>query len=155
MKPEISPVTDVEERRRLTRRMLEGLKSWFGIAESRKAYVEEAAFLCFFRADLSGDFAGLLTIKQHNEHSAEIHLMGVPLEHQRKGVGRALLKKAERELSAEGVKLLQVKTLCSSHPSRHYGETRAFYRAMGFYPLETFKTLWDEHNPCLILIKPL
>ena len=24
-----------------------------------------------------------------------------------------------------------------------------------FRPLEEIKTLWDEHNPCLILVKPL
>ena len=36
-----------------------------------------------------------------------------------------------------------------------YGATVAFYRGVGFLPLEVFPALWDENNPCLILVKAL
>ena len=51
--------------------------------------------------------------------------------------------------------VLQVKTLSESHPDAGYAKTRAFYRAMGFHPLEEFKTLWGEANPCLLMVKKL
>ena len=36
-----------------------------------------------------------------------------------------------------------------------YAQTRAFYLAMGFRPLEELRKLWDEANPCLIMVKRL
>jgi hypothetical protein len=32
-------------------------------------------------------------------------------------------------------------------------ETRKFYEAIGFVPLEVFPTLWGSENPCLVMIK--
>ena len=40
-----------------------------------------------------------------------------------------------------------------AHPDAGYGDTRAFYLAYGFRPLEEFPTLWDPANPALQLIK--
>jgi hypothetical protein len=30
-----------------------------------------------------------------------------------------------------------------------------FYEAVGFKPLEETSQIWDEHNPCLIMVKKL
>ena len=35
----------------------------------------------------------------------------------------------------------------------NYARTRAFYLAMGFRPLEEFTQLWNEQNPCLLMVK--
>ena len=43
--------------------------------------------------------------------------------------------------------------LDESRESKSYEKTRLFYLAMGFKPLEVFKTLWDEDNPCLFMVK--
>jgi ribosomal protein S18 acetylase RimI-like enzyme len=48
---------------------------------------------------------------------------------------------------------MQVKTLGPSRPDEHYAKTRAFYEALGFRPLEEFKQIWDENNPCLVMVK--
>ena len=58
-------------------------------------------------------------------------------------------------MKTSSVEYLQVKTLGPSHPDENYASTRAFYLAMGFRPLEEFKHIWDEHNPCLIMVKKL
>jgi hypothetical protein len=50
---------------------------------------------------------------------------------------------------------MQVKTLGPSRLDEHYAKTRAFYEAMGFRPLEEFKQIWDENNPCLVMVKRL
>lgn len=66
-----------------------------------------------------------------------------------------MVKEAVEFLSGDGVRYLTVKTLSSSNNDLFYAKTREFYRAMGFLPLEEFKTLWNEENPCLMLIKSI
>ena len=53
-----------------------------------------------------------------------------------------------------GYRIIQVKTVASSHYPE-YGATVAFYRGVGFLPQEVFPTMWDENNPCFILVKGL
>jgi len=36
-----------------------------------------------------------------------------------------------------------------------YARTRAFYRALGFLPLEERTDIWGPENPCLISVKAL
>jgi hypothetical protein len=62
---------------------------------------------------------------------------------------------AEARLIADGVRLLQVKTLGPSMPDEGYGKTRAFYAALGFLPLEETMAFWGEENPTLIMVKAL
>lgn len=41
------------------------------------------------------------------------------------------------------------------NPDQNYERTRRFYLAAGFTPLEEFPDLWDERNPCLLMVKSL
>ncbi len=66
-----------------------------------------------------------------------------------------MIKRAEDWLLDQGVKYLQVKTLGPSRLDPGYEVTRAFYLALGFEPLEEFKQIWDENNPCLVMVKKL
>ena len=50
---------------------------------------------------------------------------------------------------------MSVKTLGPSHPDAGYRDTRRFYRACGFLAVEELHELWDEDNPCLLMVKPL
>ena len=61
----------------------------------------------------------------------------------------------ENHLRNEGVKILQVKTVSADRNCDAYEKSRAFYKAVGFIPLEVFPTLWDEANPCLVLVKSI
>ena len=71
------------------------------------------------------------------------------------GLGRALQDAAESWLATQGARVLQVKTLAQSHPSRHYAQTRAFYERAGYIALEVFPLLWEEGLPVLLLVKNL
>ena len=71
------------------------------------------------------------------------------------GAGKARPTAAQDWLKTQAVEYLQVKTLGPSNSDLHYAATRGFYQAMGFRPLEEFKQIWDEHNPCLVMIKRL
>ena len=61
--------------------------------------------------------------------------------------------RAEELLAAENRSYMTVKTLSSSRPDEYYDRTRGFYLSIGFQPLEEFPTLWNEANPCLLMIK--
>jgi ribosomal protein S18 acetylase RimI-like enzyme len=135
--------------------ILRALPEWFGIEAAIVHYAQTIDDMPTYLAHMNGQAVGFLTIKQHFEHSAEIYVMGVLSHAHRQGVGRKLVQMAERTLRQQGIEYLQVKTLSPANPSLEYAQTRAFYLAMGFRPLEEFPTLWDEHNPCLLMVKSL
>lgn len=135
--------------------ILRALPDWFGIEEAVRDFISQIDALPTFVAHAGADAVGFLTLKRHTPYAAEILVMGVLPAAHRRGVGRALVTRAEAFLTAEGVEFLQVKTLSSSDPDPYYARTRAFYAAQGFRPLEELPTLWDEANPCLLLVKAL
>jgi ribosomal protein S18 acetylase RimI-like enzyme len=137
-------------------RLLRNLPEWFGIEQSNQQYVEDArSFPTYVVRAHDGAVVGVLLVKRHFPTAAEIHLMAVDRSRHRQGIGRALVQQAERDLRADGVRFLQVKTLSSSRENENYARTREFYLALGFVPLEEFLDLWDEGNPCLLLVKSL
>ena len=135
--------------------VLRALPEWFGIEAALLNYEKELDGLPTFLVKEAGRVLGFLSLKQHTLYSAEIYVMGVRPEAQGAGLGRELVQAAEAHARRLGIEYLQVKTLGPSNPDPGYAKTRAFYTAMGFRPLEEFKTLWDENNPCLILVKRL
>ncbi len=135
--------------------ILRALPDWFGIEEATAQYVRDTDVMPTLIAAVEDQALGFLTLRRHNPYTAEIHVMGVRPEWHGQGVGRALVEKAAQVLREDGVEYLQVKTLSDSHPDPGYARTRAFYLAMGFRPLEEFKTLWGETNPCLLMVKYL
>jgi ribosomal protein S18 acetylase RimI-like enzyme len=135
--------------------ILRALPEWFGIEESNARYIKDIDVMPTLVAFIGEEAVGFLTIKEHNEYTAEILVMGVLPEVQRRGAGRALVREAVKILQKGGREYLQVKTLSSSNPDEHYAATRKFYFAMGFRPVEDFGNLWDEENPCLLMVKYL
>ena len=143
------------------RRLLTELPEWFGIESSNEGYVASAATLPTYLAwpgesvpGTDRQPVGVLLANRHFPGAAEIHLMAVKRELRRGGVGRALVEALERDLVADEVKLLQVKTLGPSYPDAGYEQTRQFYAGVGFEPLEEIIGLWPG-NPCLIMVKVL
>jgi ribosomal protein S18 acetylase RimI-like enzyme len=135
--------------------ILRALPDWFGIEEAVLNYKKEIEILPTFLAKAGGNVLGFLSLKQHNLFSAEIYVMAVRPEVHRGGIGRTLVEVTNSFARGLGVEYMQVKTLGPSRPNKEYARTRAFYEAMGFRPLEEFTRIWDEHNPCLIMIKSL
>ncbi|WP_367663848.1 GNAT family N-acetyltransferase [Clostridium sp.] len=81
-----------------------------------------------------------------------IFLMPILNVLRRKGIGSALIQVCCDFCKENSMEFLQVKTLDESNPDPSYAKTREFYKPMGFKPLECFTELWDESNPCLIMI---
>jgi ribosomal protein S18 acetylase RimI-like enzyme len=135
--------------------ILRNLPEWFGIEEAILDYEREIEQLPTLVAQTDGNVVGFLSLKQHNLFSAEILVMAVHPEAQRSGIGRALVAAAENHVRLLGIEYMQVKTLGPSRPDEGYARTRAFYEAIGYRPLEELTKIWDEQNPCLIMIKSL
>jgi GNAT superfamily N-acetyltransferase len=135
-------------------RLLRALPGWFGIEDSIVSYVEDAATMDTYLAERDGAVVGALLAVRHFPAAAEIHLMAVAPEQHRRGVGRALVAALEADLTRDGVRFLQVKTLGPSRPNPEYDRTREFYSAVGFTPLEEHPDLWPG-NPCLVMVKAL
>lgn len=165
----VSPwrVTSGEQAPETVERLLRSLPEWFGIESSIVEYVEHAHRLSTYLAwrgaepqDGGGAEAGerapvgVILAARHFPGAAEVSLMAVDPAMHRQGVGRSLVEAVEADLIADGVSLLQVKTLGPSRSDPHYDRTRQFYTSMGFRPLEEIHDLWPE-NPCLVMVKVL
>ena len=140
---------------RTAERLMRLLPEWFGIESSLLEYIEASTHLPTYLATVDGQPpVGILLLRRHFPAAAEVHLMAVHPDWHRRGIGRLLLSVAEHDLAADGVRLLQVKTLGASRPDPNYARTREFYLAMGFQPLEELLDLWPD-NPCLVMLRLL
>jgi GNAT superfamily N-acetyltransferase len=136
-------------------RILRGLPAWFGIESALLQYAADSETYPTLVARESLGAVGFITIRQHFEHSVEVHCMAVLASLRRRGLGTALLQTAESWAQRRGARFMQVKTIAPASPSPEYAETRAFYAKAGYVPLEEFPLLWSKSNPCLQLVKAL
>jgi GNAT superfamily N-acetyltransferase len=139
---------------RICHDLLADLSDWFGQPASNANYEAAAESQPTWLALRDGEPAGLMILKRH-EAALEIWFLAARRDLRRHGVGRALIAEAERAARAEGIGFLTVKTLGPSEVYEPYAETRAFYRAVGFTPLEEFLEMWDPENPMLFMAKAL
>ena len=137
--------------------VLRSVPDWFGIEIATRAYIEATGRLPTWVAMESPGAPkalGFLSVRHHFPRAAEIHCIAVRREAHGRGIGTALVRRAEDELRRGGVHFLQVKTMGPSKPNEQYAMTTRFYRSVGFEPVEEFIGLWDG-LPALQLIKRL
>ena len=149
----IKEIHDKQEKRQISTGILKSLPDWFGIPESTQEYINESSKLPFFAAIDESKPLGFISIKENNQYTAEIYVMGVLPDYHKQGIGRSLFNRALGWTKEYGYEFLQVKTLDASHPDIYYAGTRKFYLSMGFKPLECLPKLWGKENPCLIMIQ--
>lgn len=138
----------------MTRQVLESLPDWFGNPEAIEEYCGKVKTLPLWAAlDSGGEALGILAADIHYGRTGEVIVMGVMPETHRKGVGRALYRAAEAYFKERGCTYAMVKTLSDIVNFAPYEKTRRFYKSMGFCELVTLREMWDEENPCLILLK--
>jgi N-acetylglutamate synthase-like GNAT family acetyltransferase len=144
-----------QKKSEICNQILRALPLWFGIESAIVDYVNDVQPMKTWAVFDGEQAIGFASIKQHFRASAEIHVMGILEKYHRQGVGHELVKAIETDLRKSEIKFLIVKTLSESRPNLEYDRTRHFYLKTGFEPLEEFKTLWGEANPCLMLVKAL
>lgn len=150
----IIQVEDIEEKKVISRRILEALPDWFGIPEAREEYIRDSAKQQFFAAVEEGLPIGFLCIKETGKDTIELAVMGVLKEFHRHGIGRELFMAAKEKAIKDGFSFMQVKTVQMGQYDV-YDNTNKFYISLGFKEFEIFPTLWDEWNPCQIYVMVL
>lgn len=151
---QVTLINDPERKRAIAHEVLTDLPEWFGIPESTEEYIRESGSMPFFAALEGADVLGFMAMKETSPYTCELYVTGVKKRAHRSGAGRAMFAAFEEYARAQGYRFAQVKTVAPGHYTE-YDATVAFYRGVGFLPLEIFPTLWDENNPCLILVKAL
>ena len=131
------------------------LPEWFGIPEAVKEYVDTVPDYPFWAAFDREECIGFISLKTHFNKTGEIYVCGVVPGFQHKGVGKALIYEVEKYCQKANCDYIIVKTLSASVNYEPYERTRQFYRSVGFIELVTLTEIWDEENPCLIMLKDL
>jgi GNAT superfamily N-acetyltransferase len=151
----IKLIEDKDEKTRVTLEVMNALPEWFSPPEdivNKSKIHRDYPFIVAYDGDKA---VGFSAIKIHNEYTADIYDFGVLKDYHKMGIGHKLMEASADYCKENGFKFLTVKTLDESANYEPYNGTRAFYKREGFYPLEVFKTFWDEENPCLFLVKVL
>lgn len=148
----VNMIDHADQKRAIAREILTDLPEWFGIPESMEAYIRESADQPFFAAMEGDEAIGFMTLKETSPYTAELAVCGVKRRFHRSGAGSAMFKAFHAHAAEKGYEYLQVKTVAAGcYPE--YDATRMFYERMGFRALEVLPNLWDESNPCLIMIR--
>lgn len=147
-------IGDKEEKKRLSREVLEALKEWFEVDGSREQFIRESADQPFWAAFENDTLAGFLCLKETGKETMELAVMGVKKEFHRHGVGRRLFAAAKDYAAAKGYSFIQVKTVRSGM-YEDYDRTNEFYKSLGFKELEVFEEYWDAANPCQVYVMSL
>jgi ribosomal protein S18 acetylase RimI-like enzyme len=135
-------------------KILNDLPEWFGIPKYTNDYIEKSKSMPFFAVYDENEAIGFIALKETSLYTLEIFCMGVMKKSHHLGYGKTLLNTSETYAIQKGYKFLQVKTVQEGKYSS-YDKTNAFYKASGFHVLEVFPSLWDQHNPCQVMIKAL
>ena len=146
-------VEDENIKSNVTDNILHKLPDWFGVEQSIIEYVQTVRDKVFYVIYYGEEIIGFLCLKINNQYTAEIYVMGIVENHHRNGLGKKLILKAEQYLRDKYYRFLMVKTLSESVDYEPYRRTRKFYNSVGFYPLDETNKIWDEKNPCLIMVK--
>ena len=147
----VERIESPELKRAIARRVLEDLRDWFGIDESREKYIAESAGQIFVAAKEGGEYVGFLCLKETGRETVELAVMGVLREYHRSGIGRQLFQAARAIAREAGYLFMQVKTV-KMGVYEDYDITNRFYQACGFREFEVIPELWGEENPCQIYV---
>lgn len=150
----ILQITNSEQKKVISRKILESLHDWFEVDESRERYIEESSEWLLFAAKELEEYVGFLCLKKTGEKTVELAVMGVLKEYHRQGIGRELFQEARRKAIQEGYSFMQVKTV-KMGVYEDYDVTNRFYLSLGFEEFEVIEELWGADNPCQIYVMSL
>jgi ribosomal protein S18 acetylase RimI-like enzyme len=132
-----------------------GLPEWFGNEQGIRDCALAVRSQTGLVATEGAGVTGFLTWTHDRERGvAEITWMAVRATSRRRGIGRSLLGALVKRLQEQQVHRLDVKTLSERAAYAPYAETRSFYRANGFEPIDELD-IWDEENPAVLLRRSL
>lgn len=145
-------ICDSDKKEEIAKHILNDLPEWFGLPESTKEYIEKSREFPLFAYYKDGHYVGFIVLKETGKYTAEIYVMGVLKDYQRQRIGNKLFDAFVNYASNKEYEFIQVKTV-DAGCYEEYDRTRLFYEKKGFKKFECFPTLWDEWNPCLVMVQ--
>ena len=102
----------------------------------------------------SGAVAGLVVAARKAPGGAEILWIAIDAARRGRGYGTRLLGHVLDHLAADGISVVEAKTLDQSSGDRPYEATRAFWERNGFIHIDTIDPLpgWQPGNPAAIYV---
>ena len=73
----IEQIKDSNIKKLIARKILESLRDWFEVDESREKYIAESADQIFLAAKEDDDYVGFLCLKETGKETVELAVMGV------------------------------------------------------------------------------
>jgi ribosomal protein S18 acetylase RimI-like enzyme len=134
--------------------LMRALPDWFGIEEAIGRYEADLRSLDGFAAWDDNRMVGFVGLKRYGVHAVEINVIAVHPDYRRQGIGSHLLRMVEAHAVTSDTKFLHTKTVAPSRPNAAYAESREFWRAHGFIPMDEHD-LWGSENLCLVLVRVL
>ena len=125
----ITEIFDKNEKKVISRKILEALTEWFEVEESREQYIVGSADMPLFAAEENGEYIGFLCLKETGRDTVELAVMGVLKEYHREGIGRQLVEKAVEAAKSAGYSFMKVKTVQMGKSYHQYGRRRGSRRA--------------------------
>ena len=105
----IIQIANDEDKKSITRNILEELPEWFGIPEAREEYIRDSAGKVFFCAMENEKDLGFLYLKETGKDTVELAVMGVLKEYHHKGIGKELFSRAKKAAKEMGYSLYRLK----------------------------------------------
>jgi GNAT superfamily N-acetyltransferase len=100
---------------------------------------------------------GFAVVDRRSTRAVEILWAAIRANRRGAGVGTRLIKEILGALAADGVSLVEVKTLDRTSDYPEYGPTRAFWERRGFVQIDTVDPLpgWQPGNPSAFYVAAL
>ncbi len=140
-----------ENKRIIVNEVLKDLPEWFGMDDAISDYVENSVKYPLWVAKKDDEVLGFINLKETALEVGEVYCMGIKKNWHNNKIGTRLFYELEK-YAKNYYKFIQVKTIEQGR-YKEYDQTINFYKSVGFIEFEVFPTLWDEWNPCLIMIK--
>jgi ribosomal protein S18 acetylase RimI-like enzyme len=131
--------------------ILEKLPEWFDDLQEYDIVLDYPFWAAFSGARCVGFIVG----KIHYAITGEVYVFGLDPAYHRKGIGTILYTELENYFLENNCNYAVVRTVSEQADCEPYERTRKFYRKMGFEDLFAMAEIWDEDNPCLVMIKKL
>jgi ribosomal protein S18 acetylase RimI-like enzyme len=155
MEYNVLEINDNLKKAEYTNDILRKLPEWFGIEDSLMEYVKTVYTYSYWAAFHQEKCIGFFSGKIHYNRTGDIYVCGIDPKYHGKGIGTLLYKELEKYFMENKCKYVIVKTLSEINPDKNYEKTRKFYKKNGFEELITLTEMWNEANPCLIMIKKI
>jgi ribosomal protein S18 acetylase RimI-like enzyme len=156
MEYKITQINDNNKKAEYADNILRKLPEWFGMEEGLREYVNTVNKYPYWAAfDEENNCIGFFSGRIYYNRTGDIYVCGVDPRYHGKGIGTLLYKEMEKYFIKNNCEYVIVKTISEIDDDKNYAKTRKFYKKMGFEELITLTEMWDENNPCLIMIKKI